>query len=233
MSSTPSRPTARRISTTPLSSPRRHRSPRTPSTASSARSTPPSRPSGHGPNPTAPLGQLRAVVDVYLQRLQKDNTKLAYLPKIKEFKGFCDFLFPGLSPSCRYQVDSDKLYRFMFYHVFREKKRVGGRGGVEEHFDPYEYERVVGKYAALFNTVQHNVGDVCYQEGAEGDVPDPTSPLGYDQINTYRSSVRHYYEMQYELNANRLRWDEINTPSVKKLLSIVKGRNKRVKKIVR
>ena len=66
------------------------------------------------------MGNLRAVVDVYLANLCKDNTKKAYAPKVNEFKAFCDHSYPSHQVSVRYTVNQEKLYRFMFYHVFRE-----------------------------------------------------------------------------------------------------------------
>jgi hypothetical protein len=174
------------------------------------------------------MGQLRTVVDVYLQNLCKDNTKKAYAPKVNEFKGFCDHCYGFLAESMRYTVDPERLYRFLFYHVFREKKEALGRKrGESAAFDPEDYDRVLVTYSGLLSTLSVTVGEGVSTEN----VPDPQKPLGYDQINTYRSAVKGYWGQQYELNANRLKWDEeINTPSVKKLMSIVKGRKKRVKK---
>jgi hypothetical protein len=175
------------------------------------------------------LGSLRCVVDIYLQALCKDNTKKAYAPKVKEFKGFCDHAYPFLNESLRYTVDTDRLYRFLFYHVFREKKASKGRKrGESAAFDPADYQLVLATYSGLLSTLALTVGTGVSTEVEN--IPDPQQPLGYDQINTYRSAVKGYWGQQYDLNANRLKWDEINTPSVQKLMSIVKGRKKRVKK---
>ena len=119
---------------------------------------------------------------------------------------------------------------FLFYHVFRERKITKGRKRAEYvAFDPDEYVRVISLYYGYLSGLEEGVvGEslVCINEK----VPDPLNPLGYDQINTYRSAVKSYYTAQWEMGANRLAWTEINSSSVHKLRSIVKGRKKRIKK---
>ena len=176
------------------------------------------------------MGNLRAVVDVYLANLCNDNTKKAYAPKVNEFKAFCDHAYPSHCMTVRYTVGPEKLYRFLFYQVFREKKEAKGRKrGQSVAFDSGEYVRVVAMYYVFFSTLSEGVvGESlhCINES----VPDPVNPLGFDMINTYRSSVKGYYSSQWELGANRLAWEQINTPSIQKLMSIAKGRKKRTKK---
>ena len=161
-----------------------------------------------------------------MNNLQKDNTKKAYEPKVNEYKDYCDHVFWFHDVMVRYTVTSESLYRFLFYHVFRDKKQsLGKKRGALSAFDRVDYERVVSRYTSVLCSVESNLSD-----SVPTDIPDPQNPLGYDQINTYRSAVKGYYEAQCEYHANRNRWEDINTPSVKKLLNIVKGRKKRVKK---
>ena len=158
----------------------------------------------------------------------KDNTKLAYAPKIKEFKAFCDHVYPHHGLERRYTVGPDGLYRFLFYQVFREKKVARGRKrGVSEKFDCTDFDRVVTKYSAILSTLDVNPDPDCVERAH---AMDPENPLGCQMINTYRSAIWNYYENQYNANANRLRWEEINTPAVKRLFLIVKGRKRRVAK---
>ncbi|KAL7569452.1 hypothetical protein ACA910_009635 [Epithemia clementina (nom. ined.)] len=65
------------------------------------------------------------LVAVVCNTLVKSNTKKEYNNKVKEFKGFCNHAFQYLNKdeNC-YTVDDDKLYRFLFYHVFMTKKWV-------------------------------------------------------------------------------------------------------------
>ena len=149
--------------------------------------------------PPPNLQLLRNNVDVHLDSLVKENTKIAYLGKIREFKEYCDFVFP-YETDCRYCVDCDKLYGFLWYQVHRDKRSLKGkkRGAVEK-FNPVDYQAVYDKYAMLTSVE---------------DVRDPEDPLGYDSINTYRSAIRSYYAKQYENKSNSYRWDEINSPSV-------------------
>jgi hypothetical protein len=172
------------------------------------------------------MGNLRATVDVYMNNLRKDNTQKAYEPKVNEYKDYCDHVFWFNDATVRYTVTSETLYRFMFYHVFRDKKpSLGKKRGELSSFDRADYDRVVSRYTSVLCSVESNLSD-----SVPTDIPDPQNPLGFDQINTYRSAVKGYYEAQCEYHANRNRWEDINTPAVKKLLNIVKGRKKRVKK---
>jgi hypothetical protein len=224
-------PTTPRSPSTPSStrSTRSKGSPSTSTTSPSASSSlgspvvaspPAARPAQHH------IGELRAVVEASRKQLRKVNTSLAYDPKVKEYKAFCDHAFSFNDPCVRYTVNADSLYRFLFYHVFRNKKSSKGKKrGTQSTFDAPEYDRVMAFYTARVCTVEHEDGRV-----VSTDVPDPENPVGGDTITTYRSSVKSLYDEQCDHGANGHRWPEINTPSVLKLMSIVKGRNKRVKK---
>jgi hypothetical protein len=54
-----------------------------------------------------------------------ENTKKAYNPKIREYAAFCDFIYPN--EMHRHVLCKDKVYLFMYYQSFLEKKKVGGR----------------------------------------------------------------------------------------------------------
>ena len=103
----------------------------------------------------------------------------------------------------------------------------GRKRGVSETFDCTDYDRVLTKYSAALSTLDVNSDPDSVERAI---ALDPEKPLGCQMINTYRSAIWNYYENQYNANANRLRWDEINTPSVKRLFLIVKGRKRRVAK---
>ena len=64
------------------------------------------------------------------------NTKLAYDSKMEEFGSFCDHYYPSVDPAYRYTVNGDRLYTFLFYQSFREKKSQKGRTrGTRQGFD--------------------------------------------------------------------------------------------------
>lgn len=157
--------------------------------------------------------------------LRKDNTKKAYTPKVKEFKGFCDFLYPNDCVTFRYRVTYEKMYRFMFYQVFRNKKTTKSAGV----FNSEDYEEVLNKYNIVFNRVAATESGALTSE-QHNSLCDPTTPLGIAQINTYRSAIHGFWDFQFENKVNVTPWTEIYSTSVKKLVKIVAGRRVRVRK---
>lgn len=172
--------------------------------------------------PIRPIGTLQNIVDNYLESLLKDNTQKAYAPKVLEFKAFCDHQYSFLPPDIsRYTVTSEKLYRFLFYHVFREKYT---RNRQTTGFDRTDYDRVTNTYSNLFNLLERN------PEGTITGMRDPENPLAEQQINTYRSAVRGYFNKQVDHGAQSLVWEQVQTSAVKRLLSIARGRLTRIKR---
>jgi hypothetical protein len=175
------------------------------------------------------MDSLTSVVNIYTQQNRKKNTKIAYNPKVTEFRAFCDFQYPYHPPSTRYTVVHDNFYRFMFYQVFREKKVSRGRKrGVSEKFDSADYNRVIEKYSALLSTLQIDDGDPENVDRAS--IVDPDRPLKYSQINTYRSSIRSLFDEQKAACANGGSWEQVNNLALQKLMTIVNGREKRTAK---
>ena len=56
-----------------------------------------------------------------------DNNKLAFEPKKEEFKAFCTMVKGGESDATQFLVTKEKVYEFMFYQAFQEKKKQGGK----------------------------------------------------------------------------------------------------------
>jgi hypothetical protein len=61
-------------------------------------------------------------------------------------------------------------------------------------------------------------------------LPEPTRPVGWDCINTYRSSVKAIWEAQVATHSNSLSWDLIYNKDCKLLAKMVKERKGRLKK---
>jgi hypothetical protein len=67
------------------------------------------------------------------------NTAKAYDPKAREYYDFCNYKYLLLPINQRYTVTSDKLWSFLTYQAFWEKRKRGGRKkGVVESFDSAE-----------------------------------------------------------------------------------------------
>ena len=71
--------------------------------------------------PQTQLDSLRGLVDCFKDSARKENTAKAYDPKLQEFKDFCDHVYKDVDVEKRYIVNHDRLYKFLFYHIFRNK----------------------------------------------------------------------------------------------------------------
>jgi hypothetical protein len=70
-------------------------------------------------------GDLTRAVHHQSKGNRPENTSDAYDPKVKEFKGYCDALYPNHGPDIRHLVTPDKVYNFLFYQSHREKQKPG------------------------------------------------------------------------------------------------------------
>ncbi|KAG7337517.1 centromere DNA-binding like protein [Nitzschia inconspicua] len=77
------------------------------------------------------------------------NTARSYEPRVEEFKAYCDVVFSGLGPERRYTVTHEKIYPFMFYQCFREKKAPASRGAKIPRFNHDDYIAIHNKYSSL------------------------------------------------------------------------------------
>jgi hypothetical protein len=75
-----------------------------------------------------------------------DNSNDIYYNKTKEYFQFCDYCYP--TDNYNKVLDANKLYRFMFYQVFRNQKKRGGKRVTENsiRFDPVDYNLITTKY---------------------------------------------------------------------------------------
>lgn len=176
-----------------------------------------------------------SVLDLTEQN-RKDNTKIAYDPKREEFRQFCDYKYGHLQAEKRYHIDNDKVYTFMWYQSFREKKPQGGRGGKRKRNDEMsgepddEEENTSGKFnTSKFQTLvdSHNARR---QHSQQQEVPEPRSGIGISAFRQYKAAIRKLYDREVAEQRTSLTWDFVWTEPCEKLKEMVQTRKTRQKK---
>lgn len=177
----------------------------------------------------APIICLQVLVQTLKEQNMKKNTREMYCSKIPEYVGMCDHVYADVPEQFRYNVDKDRLYRLIFFVVFRNKKqRKGVKRGAGKGFNATEYDLIEREWRAKFQAWH---AAKTRDPDSTVALPDPDNPIGYEMVTTYRSVVRWIWERQRALNANNISdWNQINTPDVQSLIDIVKGRRKRIDK---
>lgn len=138
---------------------------------------------------------------------KKKNTKTAYKAKESEFLEFCDFRYSAMADEAdRHLVTPEKVYKFMFYCAHRKQRKKGKRKR-SFLFDRNEYEQIMASCGASTNSTE-------WQK--------PANPIGYQQFNTYKASVKLLFDRQKAKNRNRYEWDsQIWTIDCRRLQDIV------------
>ena len=142
------------------------------------------------------------------------NTGKAMDPKIAEYFEYCDHAH-GNDPY-KYILDNDKVYRFMWYLSFREKKPRGGDKQLREQGKTFDTE----KYDQLISTFMAGGND----STVESYFPNPTNPISAATFNQYKAVIRKIYKVQVAKRVNGLNWDQIWTMSFDELQKHVKER---------
>ena len=91
------------------------------------------------------------------------------------------------------QMTSHKVYNFMFYQLFRPKKRASSRVGA--CFDGNEYDRVLADYSLHFENLRRNGTPI----------PHPTEGVGKSSLHQYRAFLR-------KIHANHVAENLTSTP---------------------
>jgi hypothetical protein len=163
-------------------------------------------------------GDLTRAVHHQSKGNRPENTSDAYDPKVREFKGYCDALYPHHGAEIRHLVTPDKVYNFLFYQSHREKRKPGRlkKGQVPEgKFSMTGYRTVVGRYAG---------------KSASEWLP-PSNPVQIQQVNTYKSSLMGLHKEQVANKANKYVWTHhIWTCHCEELYKLVKARRNKMKK---
>ena len=183
----------------------------------------------NGPLPPAAvpptMDNLRAVVQTMSKAARKNNSRLAYDPKEKEYMDFCDHCFGALPPSYRYTLDFERAYRFLFYQAFRSKRSLKGlKKGNAIGFLSSEYDSILHSYSQYISAGQA-------APNGQLNIPIPENGLGAQQVNTYRTVLWRIHCQQLENRANNQSWESIYTLSCQNLLKLVSGRKMLVKKL--
>ena len=94
------------------------------------------------------------------------------------------------------------------------------------HFYPTDYESVVSNFNANFIYLSENhTGQLTCE-----DIPDPECPVGWSVVEAAMSGIKHLWGTQQLANMNSLQWSQIRTPKINSLISLVKGRQRRMRK---
>ena len=174
-----------------------------------------------------------SVLDITDQNA-KQNTRFAYNPKSSEFRQFCDYKYKNLPKEKRYHIDNEKVYMFMWYQSFREKKPQGGkkRKYGEETMDvgADEEQEISGAFNIKeFDTLvqTHNNRD---SSRGQQEVQEPQNGIGLSVFRQYKAAIRGLYEREVAEQRTSLPWDFVWTEPCQKLKEMVQSRRPRQKK---
>ena len=183
-------------------------------------------------NPLAPHGngfQHAAQVDLN-QRMETalladaeaqrpENTAKTMDNKVIEFFQYCDHVYAEDPYKC--SLDYMKVYKFMFYHSFREAKARGGNKAAinaGRYFDTTDYDNVLAKFNASRGLT------------AESAVPSPTKGIGPASFSIYRAVMKKIYKAQIAQGVLNCHWDYVWQQGFDSMEDHVKSRAPRQKK---
>ena len=173
-----------------------------------------------GVNPDRPTANYERIVNQFTHDQRPKSVKNVYDGKKMEYMQFCEKVYPA--DPYKYTINYRKAYDFLFYQVMREKKSVGGRReedfltGVPIFFNYDDYKNVMQK---------HNNHDPL----SGNPPPEPTHPLGYSQIEHYRTVIKRIHRDQQNMGNNSNPFELVWMDNLDKLMKLAKTR-KAVKK---
>lgn len=147
------------------------------------------------------------------------NTILAMVPKMMEFREYCEHVYPN--DDFKHVMDYDKVFRFMFYTAFREKRATGGRresnrAGVKTYFNKDEYDSLISTFLPVGS------GDI------SDNYPDPKKPVSESVFIQYKATLKFIFDRQKDRQSQG--WEFIWRPQLKMLQTHVKMREPKKKK---
>lgn len=110
------------------------------------------------------------------------------------------------------QMTSHKVYNFMFYQLFRPKKRGSTRGGGS--FDSREYDRVLAEYNTHFENRRLNGTPI----------PHPVEGVGKSSLHQYRAYLRKIHASHVAENLTSIPFELVWTERCKNLIRTGEGR---------
>ena len=119
---------------------------------------------------------------------KKDGgTAKAFGPKILEFHQYCDCCYPN--HYSKYHLEYDKVYRFMFYQVYREKRKDGTNENRKNniYFDKADYDKVM---AVFYATPTAAGGDMAQLP------PNPKNTVGVCTYSQWKAVFRVMYKYE-------------------------------------
>jgi hypothetical protein len=149
------------------------------------------------------------------------NTAAAQDPKVQEFFHFCDVVYDH--DQFKYNLNCDKVYRFMFYVSFREQKARGqtkaqkAARAAGQYFDIEDYRQVMAGFNGDPGSLIHR--------------PAPEKPIGKCTYTAYKAVFRKIYKVQIARKVLSLQWDHIWTMAFDELYNHVKERTPLMKKL--
>ena len=140
------------------------------------------------------------------------NTSLAFDPKVTEFYQFCDHVYA--SSLSKYHLTYDKIYRFMFYLSFREKKKCGRKGDPQK-FDVEGYKEVMKNFKDGSSVVNP---------------PCPKNPISKSTFDQYKAVIKLIHRHEVAARTTSVPWEHLWQMGLDTLHKHVKGRQAAVKK---
>lgn len=165
----------------------------------------------------AAVARAQSVVCRLNDNMRKENTKLAYDPKIKEFHEYCSTVHGRLGAHEIYLVTNAKVYDFLCYVAFRSKRKCGKRKhGAQSSsaFNYEEYKDIKEKYFGASIASSESIPDL------------PTNACAFQLFNTYSSAIRNLHKEQQASQSTSLVWEQIWQSNCQNLLHHVKFRKK-------
>jgi Centromere DNA-binding protein complex CBF3 subunit, domain 2 len=169
-------------------------------------------------NPVAVVAQERMTSFVHNARTagRPENSQKQYEPKIREFEHFCELNYEG--DTYKYNFDATKMYCFMFYQAFREKKKTGGNKQQRANGPQFNQEEYMALTAPFFN----NQSTVAY--------PSPKNPMGPKTFAAYKAVLKSLHTEQRTRGVCNLPWDLVWTLDCQNMEKHVKERLPALKK---
>ena len=173
----------------------------------------------HHPNDVELQGTLKENVWRLLEAEDPENTKKAYEPKMKEYFEFCKTVYPT-DPHFNI-LNRDKMYRFMYFQAFREKKKRGGRRSSNANkpaFDVDAYRDVMS------SNLDPTTGTTAVT------LPTPACPVSKCVIAQYKATFRKLYNIQKMRGVLSAQWDDLWTKDLDDIAKHVRERAPKLKK---
>ena len=155
------------------------------STNQSFASMPPPRVPPPPPSPTAAeeINRMEYTIVDTSALHRPERSQVVYDSKTAEWEQFCQYVYKT-SPFV-YNLSADKIFRFMFYQAYRNKKKRGGnkeKRTTMSRFDSAQYEEVMSQHEEYWRT-----GDI-------DKIPFPTNPVGKQAFDQYKAVLRKIYK---------------------------------------